>query len=83
MRYLSNQFEETADQPLPEDMDCLEYEIQAYCEADREYLPRSRSKCYSTHHEHVDEMGAISEYWYDEPDPDELGAFWHGEEESL
>ena len=86
MRHFSTHSEEKAcasNQLLLEEINRFPYEIEAYCEADREYLSDShskRSRCYYTHHEYIDEMVAIMDCLYQEPDAEELAAYWHGKE---
>jgi len=91
MKSLNDYFEGypcVGEQFLSEENGHLTHEVESAREADREYLSGShakRARCYSDHRDcdHWDDMADIWVSSKEEPDPDELAAFWHEEEVSL
>lgn len=82
MRSLGNHFEDypyVAEQFPPEEIGYPTYEIESSCYGDREYLSDSHSKMarrYSSHHDYSDDVCTS----YEEPDMDDLVAYWHEQE---
>jgi len=83
MSNLSNHFEECS---YIEEFGFSMYEAEYPCDGYREYLSGSHSKrarCYSGHHDYNDGGDDNCMSSYEEPDPDELAAFWHEKEVSV